>query len=164
MKRLLIGAVVLVALVVFGSMKHPHKHLAINPAPQDPVVSSARQVTVEIREFDFFPRELTTQAGSAVTWVNRDAAPHDATDQAGGWTTGMLKQGQSMTLAFDSPGVYQYHCTIHPNMQATLTVSDRLTGARKATLLARGQTSALRTSWCTSHGFRCPRQERHPSP
>jgi len=26
-------------------------------------------------------------------------------------------------LAFDSPGVYQYLCTIHPNMKATVTVA-----------------------------------------
>jgi plastocyanin len=122
-KRLLIGAAVLIALVAFVSMKHPHQHLAINSAPQDPVVSTAPQVTVEIRNFDFFPRELAVKTGTAVTWVNRDAAPHDATDEAGDWSTSTLNQGDSATLTFDSPGVYRYLCTIHPNMRATLTVA-----------------------------------------
>ncbi len=113
-------------------MKHPfqHTHLAVNQAPQAPVVATGSRVTVEIFSFDFFPRELTVRTGAAVTWVNRDEAPHDATDQAGAWATGLLKQDQSITIVFDSPGVYQYHCTIHPNMLATLNVSDRLAGAR----------------------------------
>ena len=123
MKRLLIGAAVLVALVVLGSMKHPHKHLAINSAPQHPVVSTAPQVTVEIHNFDFFPRELTIPTGAAATWVNRDDVPHDATEEAAGWGTRTLNQGENATLTFDSPGVYRYLCTIHPNMRATLTVA-----------------------------------------
>ncbi len=131
-KRLLVVAGVLAVLLAFGSMKHPsqHAHLGVNQAPQTPVVSTGPRVTVEIRGFDFFPRELTVRTGAAVTWLNRDEAPHDATDQAGAWATGLLKQDQSITIVFDSPGVYQYHCTIHPNMQATLNVSDRLAGAR----------------------------------
>jgi plastocyanin len=102
---------------------HRDMHGLGSQAPQTPVVSAASQVTVEIRDFDFFPRELTVKTGTAVTWVNRDAAPHDATDEAGRWGTGTLKQGESATLTFDPPGVYRYLCTIHPNMRATLTVA-----------------------------------------
>lgn len=91
-------------------------------APQTPVVSAASDVTVEIQDFDFFPRELTIQAGATITWVNRDGAPHDATDEGGGWGTGTLNQGDRATLTFDSPGTYRYLCTIHPNMRASLTV------------------------------------------
>lgn len=90
--------------------------------PQTPVVSDARQSTVEIREFDFFPRELTVPAGSVITWVNRDAVPHDATDEAGAWATAILGQGEAATLTFDTAGTYSYYCTIHPNMRATLNV------------------------------------------
>lgn len=93
-------------------------------APQTPVVSRASQMTVEVRDFDFFPRDLTVEAGTAITWVNRDSAPHDATDEAGGWGTGLLQQGESATLTFDSPGTYRYLCTIHPNMKATLTAEE----------------------------------------
>lgn len=38
----------------------------------------------------------------------------------------MLRQDQSITIVFDSLGVYEYQCTIHPNMQATLKVSNHL--------------------------------------
>ena len=132
MNRLLLATAILGVLFILGSMKHPfqHTHLAVNQAPQAPVVATGPRVTVEILSFDFFPRELTVRTGAAVTWLNRDEAPHDATDQAGAWASGLLKRDQSITIVFDSPGVYQYHCTIHPNMQATLKVLDRLAGER----------------------------------
>ncbi len=91
-------------------------------APQTPVISGASQVTVEIINFDFFPRDLTVRQGSTVTWVNSDSAPHDATDAGGSWGTGTLSPGDDAALTFDSPGNYQYLCTIHPNMKATLNV------------------------------------------
>ncbi len=91
-------------------------------AAQTPVVSNAPDVTVEIRDFDFSPRDLTVNAGTAITWVNRDSVPHDATDENGDWGTGLFSGGESETLTFESPGEYGYYCTIHPNMRATLKV------------------------------------------
>jgi plastocyanin len=90
--------------------------------PQTPVVSDASQLTVQISDFDFSPRDLTVKSGTDITWVNRDAVPHDATDEAGDWGTGTLSRGESVTLTLGSPGVYQYYCTIHPDMRATLNV------------------------------------------
>ncbi len=100
----------------------PGMHGAGELAPQTPVASDDAQVTVEIRDFDFFPRDLTLKAGVGVTWVNLDAAPHDATDAAGAWRTDILYEGESATLTFDFPGSYEYVCSIHPTMQAALTV------------------------------------------
>jgi len=101
---------------------HDRMHGIGSQAPQTPVVADATQITVEIRDFDFSPRDLTVDAGTEVTWVNRDSVPHDATDEKGAWSTGMLKQGASVTLTVDSPGTFRDLCTIHLNMKATLTV------------------------------------------
>ena len=101
---------------------HDRMHGLGDREPQTPVVADAAQVTVEIRNYDFFPRELTVTAGTAVTWTNRDSVPHDATAESDGWGTGILKVGESATLTLDAPGVYRYRCTIHPDMKATLTV------------------------------------------
>ena len=90
-------------------------------SPQTAVVADASQVDVEIRDFDYTPRDLTVAAGGRVTWTNRDTAPHTATAK-GQWDTGTLGRGESATLTFDKPGAYHYFCTIHPNMKATLTV------------------------------------------
>jgi len=90
-------------------------------SPQTPVVASAAQVTVEIRNFEFTPRELTVSVGARVTWTNHDSAPHTATAK-GQWDTGTLDNGDSATLTFDKAGTYGYICTIHPSMKGTLTV------------------------------------------
>ncbi len=107
-----------------GDMEEMHRqmHGGGSQAPQTPVVSDALQMTIEISDFDYFPRELTVESGTTITWVNRDAVPHDAAEEGGAWETAMLKQDESATLTFDSPGVYRYLCTVHPNMKATLTV------------------------------------------
>ncbi len=107
---------------MMGAGMHEQMQGGGSQVPQTPVISGASQVTVEISNFDFFPRDLTVQEGSTVTWFNSDAAPHDATDVAGGWGTGTLTPGEGATLTFESQGAYQYLCTIHPNMNATLTV------------------------------------------
>ena len=101
---------------------HDQMHGVGSRAPQTPVVADASRVTVEIRNYDLFPRELTVTAGTAVTWTNRDSVPHDATAESDGWGTGILDQGESGTITFDSSGTYSYVCTIHPNMKATLTI------------------------------------------
>ena len=101
---------------------HPGMPKPGSRAPQTPVVSDQSAVAIEIRNFDFFPRDFTVPPGARVTWTNRDVAPHDATDEAGGWTTGMLRQGDSGTLVFGNPGAYRYLCTIHPDMRGTLRV------------------------------------------
>ncbi len=109
-----------------GEGHHDQMHGAAGGAPQTPVAVDASQVDVEIADFDFSPRELTVQAGATIRWTNGDSAPHDATDEADGWGTGTLKQGESATITFDAPGTYAYFCTIHPDMKATLAVEETL--------------------------------------
>lgn len=118
--------VVIVGGLLLSQSNHQHPGMPRpgSRAAQTPAVSDQSVVAVEIRNFDFFPRELTVAPGAKVTWTNRDVAPHDATEEASGWTTGMLKQGESGTLIFDNPGAYRYLCTIHPFMRGTLRVQN----------------------------------------
>src|SRR3970282_2983756 len=57
-------------------------------ADQTPVVSSADLITVEIKDYEFFPAKLTVDAGHEVTWTNRDDVPHNAVDDGGAFDTG----------------------------------------------------------------------------
>lgn len=91
-------------------------------SPQTPAIFDTAEVTIEIRDFDYFPRDATVEAGAEVTWVNRDSAPHTATDEDGTWDTGVLREDESGTLSFDQAGEFEYYCTLHPSMKATLTV------------------------------------------
>ena len=91
-------------------------------ADQTPVVSGAEQVTVEIKDYEFFPARLTVDAGTDVTWVNRDNVPHNAVADDGAFDTGRLDKDDSGSVTLEEPGAYPYKCTYHPDMTATVTV------------------------------------------
>jgi plastocyanin len=116
--------VLLVSAPATACLKSHHGGILSSGArpPQDPVITQADEVTVEIRDYDFVPRDLTVPLGAVITWVNRDGVPHDATSKAGRWAAGMIKPGEERSLAFDDPGAFDYICTIHPEMKATLVV------------------------------------------
>ena len=63
---------------------------------------------------------LTVKAGTTVTFMNEDGAPHTATGD--GWDTGRLNRGDSKDVTFDTAGTFAYVCAIHPSMKGTITV------------------------------------------
>jgi plastocyanin len=93
-----------------------------NAGPQTPVVATAREVSVEIRDFDYSPRDLTVNVGTAVSWVNQDSVPHDATSREDTWKTERLDGGDSGTIVLDAPGRFEYYCSFHPYMEGAVTV------------------------------------------
>ncbi|MCH8345866.1 MAG: cupredoxin domain-containing protein [Chloroflexi bacterium] len=89
-------------------------------ADQTPVVSDEQRVTVEMRDYEFFPAKLTVDEGTEVTWVNRDSVPHNAVGEA--FDSGKLNSGEGASIVLDEPGIHFYVCTYHPGMEATITV------------------------------------------
>lgn len=88
-----------------------------------PAAVQAADTTVDMSGNKFAPLEVTIQVGDSVTWVNKDAAIHDAAARDGSWTTPKLNPGEEATLTFDTAGTFEYRCTIHPGMTGTLTVA-----------------------------------------
>jgi plastocyanin len=94
------------------------------PAP------AAGNATVTIKNFAFAPQTVTVTKGSTVTWVNEDAFEHTVVNDASGsnaagavFKSNSLAKGASYSFTFTTPGVYPYHCGIHPSMTATITVT-----------------------------------------
>lgn len=77
---------------------------------------------VQIKNFAFEPARLVIPAGTKVTFVNQDSAPHTATAENGSFDTGNLRRGKQAALTFKSPGTYEYFCAIHPKMKAVIVV------------------------------------------
>lgn len=88
-----------------------------------PTVINAQQVTINISDFKYDPSNVVVPLGTTVTWVNHDSAPHDATDDDDAWRTERLEKDGVGAITFDTAGEYDYHCSIHPYMKATLTVA-----------------------------------------
>lgn len=79
---------------------------------------------VIISGFAFHPSTLTVPAGTKVTFVNQDSTVHTATG-AGGFDSGNLQHGQSYTYTFTKAGTYNYICSIHQYMHATVVVTGK---------------------------------------
>jgi plastocyanin len=87
--------------------------------------SSSTSNSVTIENFAFSPASITVKAGTTVTWTNKDSATHTVTetDSQTGPNSGDLATGKSYSFKFDTAGTYKYHCSIHPDMTGTVTVT-----------------------------------------
>ncbi len=84
------------------------------------VSSNGKFVDVDIQNFAFNPKSVEISAGDAVRWTNMDSADH--TVEGTIFTSGIISKGQNYKFQFTEPGVYNYECSIHPNMKGTVTV------------------------------------------
>jgi plastocyanin len=76
----------------------------------------------QIKDFAF-PSGITVKAGGAITWSNGDSAPHTVTFDDGSCESGQIAPGSSVTVTYSKAGSYPFHCSVHPNMKSTLTVT-----------------------------------------
>lgn len=90
------------------------------PANQGTPVTGITHLTMQ--NFAYQPANIRVRAGTTVTWTNQDNVPHSVTFKNGMKDSGLLSQGQSFSYTFNTPGTYQYYCTVHPYMVATVTV------------------------------------------
>ena len=105
-----------------GAFGHRDMHGGGDDIRSEQRVDTSADTVVQITDFAFSPGNLRVAAGTSVTWVNRDAVQHTATDAGRSWDTGLLAQDESFTIRFDVPGVYDYFCIPHPNMKARIEV------------------------------------------
>ncbi len=77
---------------------------------------------MNIQNFAYQYANMQVRAGTTVTWTNQDNVPHSITFKNGMKDSGLLSAGQSFSYTFNTPGTYQYYCTVHPYMVATVTV------------------------------------------
>lgn len=115
-----VGAIVVLAVGVLAGLLLSSG--SGNDEDATPTVLDDLSVTIEISDFRFQPPNLSVPVGATVTWVNRDEAPHDSEARDKTWETSLLQRDEESVIAFDEPGTWEYYCTIHPYMTATLTV------------------------------------------
>jgi plastocyanin len=85
----------------------------------------------------FDPNPLTISlasiTGGTVQWFNDDhtnssydgntAVVHNITADDDSFSSGPLQAGSTFEAEFAAPGTYSYHCSIHPGMRGTVTVT-----------------------------------------
>lgn len=75
-----------------------------------------------IKQFAFQPDPMTIPVGTTVSWTNQDSAQHSVTSTAAGFDSGLMGEGGTFTMSFDTPGTWAYVCSRHASMQGTIIV------------------------------------------
>ena len=78
---------------------------------------------IEISNFAFNPSEIKIKTGDTITWINKDSAPHTVTSDSGNeLNSPQLSNGQNYSRTFSNTGTFNYYCSVHPSMKATVIV------------------------------------------
>ncbi|WP_206785574.1 plastocyanin/azurin family copper-binding protein [Amycolatopsis sp. MtRt-6] len=98
-----------------------------------PATAATQQVMMQ--DYAYSPTALTVRVGDTVTWMQHDQAPHDVvtTSAPVAFRSPQLSAGQSWSYTFRQPGTYQYYCSVHPDMRASVTVLPAPTTAPPST-------------------------------
>jgi plastocyanin len=113
-------------LLLAGCLAQPGASLPAAAGPAGDTgrgaAGAGRQVVID--NFTFSPATLTVPAGTAVTWVNHDDVPHTVTSPARPrlLDSPPLDTDETFTHVFDTPGTYEYYCTVHPRMTGKIIV------------------------------------------
>ncbi len=120
-RRRIVGLLVALALVLVacGSSASSAPSAA---APAAPAGSSAGGA-VAIIDFAFQPASVSVPKGTTVTWTNTGATAHTVTADDASFDSGNVDVGKTFSTTANTAGTIAYHCTIHPQMKATIVVA-----------------------------------------
>jgi plastocyanin len=69
-----------------------------------------------------FSGASTVSVGDTVTVTNDDSVGHTWTAEGGEFDSGTIDPGASFDFTFETEGVFEYVCSIHPQMSGSITV------------------------------------------
>ncbi|NVO15574.1 MAG: cupredoxin family copper-binding protein [Rhodoplanes sp.] len=84
--------------------------------------SAPAAAKVSIDNFTFSPDRLTVAPGTTVTWTNADDIPHTVVATGKAFRSKALDTDDSFAFTFTTPGTFDYFCSLHPHMHATIVV------------------------------------------
>jgi plastocyanin len=102
-----------------------NKSSSTSSQPAAPAKSTGGGTTIKMQNISFSPKSQTVKVGQKVTWTNEDDVDHNVTTTGGAAKFASDNFGKGGTYSFTptKAGTIQYTCTLHPGMDATLTVT-----------------------------------------
>jgi plastocyanin len=96
----------------------------LDPAGKNVLKKAAAPFTMTTRSKTFTPHVLAVPAGSTIAFPNEDPISHNLFSLTPGYTfdLGLYRKGPGKTHKFDTPGMVNVYCNIHPNMSAVVHV------------------------------------------
>jgi plastocyanin len=124
MRMLSIGALLATVAAVSACGTNGANGLGSTPtAPTDP----PHLITVDVAEingpYSFYPSPITVKSDRTVVWRNLDTVTHHVVFDGGSIDTGTLAPGTLSQPMAIGAGTWSYHCSIHPTMVGSLTVT-----------------------------------------
>jgi len=83
----------------------------------------SENIRIEIKAFLYSPKDLIVTAGTTVTWINDDPAPHTIVGVNKTFRSPALDTGDQYSYTFKTAGVFEYFCTLHPQMVGRVVVN-----------------------------------------
>jgi plastocyanin len=78
---------------------------------------------VSIVDFAFQPALITVGVGETVEWTNTGDVDHTVDSDSEIFESGHIHPGRTYRYTFDEPGIFPYHCDIHPHMRGMVVVT-----------------------------------------
>ncbi len=121
---LLLGALTALALILTACSSSGGGDSDDSASPDEGEVVEGDIVMIDIA---FNPDDITVSLDDTVVWVNDDSVQHTATRGSDGtsddgFDSDVLSQGEAFAWTADQEGEVQFTCTIHPQMNGTITV------------------------------------------
>jgi plastocyanin len=81
-------------------------------------------VQANVKDRTWTPSTVTAKVGDVITWTNADTVPHAvALDDGSCAMSNTIAGGASKSLSFSVAGSFPFHCSVHPTMKGTITIS-----------------------------------------
>ena len=128
------GLIALAIAIIFGALQTESEESVIEEETTKEIIPTVTMPTKSSRpgceetNDCYIPSQISIKAGESVTWLNEDVAFHSVTSGTydnpnGMFDSGHLDPDESFTVKFDESGTFDYHCTLHPWMEAKVVVN-----------------------------------------
>lgn len=96
--------------------------VAAVPIPQILLAEPPVVHEIEIRSFQFDPKNVEVRIGDTIRWINKDLAPHTATADEFGWDTETLERNETASIEVTEGMETSYFCVFHPHMKGRIVI------------------------------------------
>lgn len=122
----LVVAFIIVQVLAVGC-KNYNSDYSTNPYPNTPMQDTPPANQVYMQNDAFNPKSLTITKGTTVKWTNKDSINHTVTSGSPGspsglFNSGNLSGGATFSYKFDTPGTYNYYCSVHQDIMVGIIV------------------------------------------
>src|SRR6185312_1447745 len=97
-RRLALAFVTAIAVASFAGLRAA--------AGESATATASSTKTERIANFEYHPTPLTISAGTKVVFSNASDISHTATENGGGFKTGVIKPGETASVTFKRAGTY----------------------------------------------------------